>query len=148
MHFLVNHLKRELHNIFIRRLYRENLFEEMLQEPDEIASKRNRTRETLRVLQQAFRTSDELPLEAETVERGYSLGSDQQACQRFMDCRTSSMYSSSSGSNDSYAASPKITKSRVSSHSGELQLHLFSGTADSTGNGRGYMPDLYPTVDL
>ena len=34
---------------------RENLFEEMLQEPDEIASKRKRTRETLRVLQQAFR---------------------------------------------------------------------------------------------
>lgn len=34
---------------------RENLFEEMLQEPDEVAMKRKRTRETLRVLQQAFR---------------------------------------------------------------------------------------------
>lgn len=34
---------------------RENLFEEMLQEPEEIAMKRKRTRETLRVLQQAFR---------------------------------------------------------------------------------------------
>ncbi|XVE93604.1 hypothetical protein REPUB_Repub01dG0208600 [Reevesia pubescens] len=55
MHFLVNHTKRELHNVFIKKLYRENLFEEMLQEPDEIASKRKRTRETLRVLQQAFR---------------------------------------------------------------------------------------------
>lgn len=34
---------------------RENLFEEMLQEPDEVAVKRKNTRETLRVLQQAFR---------------------------------------------------------------------------------------------
>lgn len=36
-------------------LNRENLFEEMLQEPDEVSMKRKRTRETLRVLQQAFR---------------------------------------------------------------------------------------------
>ncbi|CAA0807371.1 Dynamin-related protein 3A, partial [Striga hermonthica] len=77
MHFLVNHIKRELHNVFIQNLYRENLFEEMLQEPDEISSKRKRTRETLRILQQAFRTLDELPLEAESVNRGgYSLSTD------------------------------------------------------------------------
>ncbi|XP_060216199.1 dynamin-related protein 3A-like isoform X2 [Lycium barbarum] len=55
MHFLVNHTKRELHNVFIKKLYRDNLLEEMLQEPDEIALKRKRTRETLRVLQQAFK---------------------------------------------------------------------------------------------
>lgn len=36
-------------------LFRDNLFEEMLQEPDEVSIKRKRTRETLRVLQQAFR---------------------------------------------------------------------------------------------
>lgn len=35
--------------------HRDNLLEEMLQEPDEIALKRKRTRETLRVLQQAFK---------------------------------------------------------------------------------------------
>lgn len=34
---------------------RDNLFEEMLQEPDEVAMKRKHTRETLHVLQQAFR---------------------------------------------------------------------------------------------
>lgn len=34
---------------------RDNLLEEMLQEPDEVALKRKRTRETLRVLQQAFK---------------------------------------------------------------------------------------------
>ncbi|CAN1133492.1 Dynamin-related protein 3A [Linum perenne] len=70
MHFLVQHTKRELHNVLIKKLYRENLFEEMLQEPDEIGLKRKQTRETLKVLQQAFRTLEELPLEAESVERG------------------------------------------------------------------------------
>ncbi|WRX14945.1 Dynamin stalk domain - like 3 [Theobroma cacao] len=147
MHFLVNHTKRELHNVFIKKLYRENLFEEMLQEPDEIATKRKRTRETLRVLQQAFRTLDELPLEAETVERGYSLGSDPTGLPKIHGLPTSSMYSTSSGSNDSYAVSPKNTKSRKSSHSGELQSHLY-GNADSNGSGRSFMPGLYPTVDL
>ncbi|KAG0554580.1 hypothetical protein KC19_12G102200 [Ceratodon purpureus] len=53
MHFLVNHSKRELQSIFIRKLYRENTFEEMLQEKEEIAAKRKRCKEILRVLQQA-----------------------------------------------------------------------------------------------
>ncbi|KAJ6366401.1 hypothetical protein OIU77_002895 [Salix suchowensis] len=136
MHFLVNHTKRELHNVFIRKLYRENLFEEMLQEPDEIAMKRKHTREQLRVLQQAFRTLDELPLEAETVERGYSLSSDSTGLPKIHGLPTSTMYSS--GSSDSYSASPKNPKSRKSSHSGELQPHLY---ADSNGSGRASMPD-------
>uniref|UniRef100_A0A6N2MQK0 Dynamin-type G domain-containing protein n=1 Tax=Salix viminalis TaxID=40686 RepID=A0A6N2MQK0_SALVM len=143
MHFLVNHTKRELHNVFIRKLYRENLFEEMLQEPDEIAMKRKHTREQLRVLQQAFRTLDELPLEAETVERGYSLSSDSTGLPKIHGLPTSTMYSS--GSSDSYSASPKNPKSRKSSHSGELQPHLY---ADSNGSGRASMPGLYPTVDF
>ncbi|KAE8719867.1 Dynamin-related protein 3B [Hibiscus syriacus] len=147
MHFLVNHTKRELHNVFIKKLYRENLFEEMLQEPDEIASKRKRTRETLRVLQQAFRTLDELPLEAETVERGgYSLASDPTGLPKIHGLPTSSIYSTS-GSNDSYMASPKNPKSRKSSHSGELSTHSY-GNTDSNGNGRSYMSGPYPTVDL
>ncbi|PON71815.1 Dynamin superfamily [Parasponia andersonii] len=145
MHFLVNHTKRELHNVFIRKLYRENLFEEMLREPDEIASKRKRTRDTLRVLQQAFRTLDELPLEAETVEKGYCLGGDPTGLPKIHGLPTSSMYSTSS-SNDSYTASPKNTKSRKSSHSGELHSPFY-GVADSNGGGRSYMPGLYPTVD-
>ncbi|PPD83854.1 hypothetical protein GOBAR_DD19200 [Gossypium barbadense] len=147
MHFLVNHTKRELHNVFIEKLYRENLFEEMLQEPDEIASKRKRTRETLRVLQLAFRTLDELPLEAETVERGYSLGSDPTGLPEIHGLPTSSMYSISSSSNDSYTVSSKNPKPRKSAHSGKLQSHLFAN-ADSNGNGRHYMPGLYPTVYL
>ncbi|AES90601.2 dynamin 3A-like protein [Medicago truncatula] len=72
MHFLVNNTKRELHNVFIANLYRDDLFEEMLQEPNEIAVKRKRCRELLRAYQQAFRDLDELPLEAETAEWGHS----------------------------------------------------------------------------
>ncbi|KAH9657489.1 Dynamin-related protein 3A [Citrus sinensis] len=142
----VNHTKRELHNVFIKKLYRENLFEEMLQEPEEVAMKRKRTRDTLRVLQQAFRTLDELPLEADSVERGYNMSADPTGLPKIHGLPTSSMYTTSSGSNDSYTASPKNPKSRKSSHSGELQSHLFSN-ADSNGSGRMYMPGLYPTVD-
>ncbi|XP_038888013.1 dynamin-related protein 3A-like isoform X1 [Benincasa hispida] len=133
MNFLVVHAKRDLHNVFIKKLYRENLFEEMLQEPDEVAMKRKRTRETLRVLQQAFRTLDELPLEAETVEKGYNVGADPTGLPRIHGLPTSSMYSTSNSS-DSYSASPRHLKSRKSSHSGEL-LSPFHPNADSNGNG-------------
>uniref|UniRef100_A0A5B7AY30 Putative dynamin-related protein 3A-like n=1 Tax=Davidia involucrata TaxID=16924 RepID=A0A5B7AY30_DAVIN len=146
MHFLVNHTKRELHNVFIKKLYRDNLFEEMLQEPDEVTMKRKRTRETLRVLQQAFRTLDELPLEAETVERGYSLSNDTTGLPKIHGLPTSSLYSTSSGSTESYTASPKNPKSRKSSHSGELQSLLYAN-ADANGGGRNSLLGLYPTVD-
>ncbi|KAK2662862.1 hypothetical protein Ddye_001436 [Dipteronia dyeriana] len=147
MHFLVNHTKRELHNVFIKKLYRENLFEEMLQEPEEVATKRKRTRDTLRVLQQAFRTLDELPLEAESVERGYSVGADPTGLPKIHGLPSSSVYYTSSGSVDSYSASPRNTRSRKSSHSGELQSHFYAN-ADSNGSGRTFMPSLYPSVDL
>ncbi|XP_057496425.1 dynamin-related protein 3A-like [Actinidia eriantha] len=134
MHFLVNHTKRELHNVFIKKLYRDNLFEEMLQEPEEVATKRKRTRETLRVLQQAFRTLDELPLEAETAERGYSLNTtDPTGLPKIHGLPTSSWYPTSSGLNESYSA-PKNPKSRKSYHSGELQSPFYAN-ADSNGNG-------------
>ncbi|XP_044489563.1 dynamin-related protein 3A-like isoform X2 [Mangifera indica] len=138
MHFLVKHTERELHNVFIRKLYRENLFEEMLQEPDEVATRRKRTRETLRVLQQALRTLDELPLEAESVERGYNMAADPTGLPKIHGLSTSSMYTTSSFSNDSYTASPNNPKYRKSSNSGELQSHYT--TADSNGSGRMYMP--------
>ncbi|KAK4739831.1 hypothetical protein R3W88_003528 [Solanum pinnatisectum] len=145
MHFLVNHTKRDLHNVFIKKLYRENLLEEMLQEPDEIAMKRKRTRETLRVLQQAFKTLEELPLDAETVERGYSLGTDPTGLPKIHGLPTSSMYTTSSGSTDSYTGSPKNSRLRNASHSGELQLPMYSG-ADS--NGSGHNVGIYPTVGV
>uniref|UniRef100_A0A7C8YHR1 Uncharacterized protein n=1 Tax=Opuntia streptacantha TaxID=393608 RepID=A0A7C8YHR1_OPUST len=95
MHFLVNHTKRELHNVLIQKLYRENLFEEMLREPGEVAVKRKRTWETLQVLQQAFQTLDELPLEAETIERGYSRGTDSIGLPRAHGLPPTSSYASS-----------------------------------------------------
>ncbi|KAL8540516.1 hypothetical protein ACS0TY_001953 [Phlomoides rotata] len=147
MHFLVHHTKRELHNVFIKKLYRDNLFEEMLQEPDEVATKRKRTRETLRVLQQAFRTLDELPLEAESVERGYSLNTDPTGLPKIHGLPTSSMYNTSSGSTESYSASPKNTRSRKSSHSGELQSPYY-GDLNGGSSGRSSMPGLYPTADF
>ncbi|KAH0915325.1 hypothetical protein HID58_029771, partial [Brassica napus] len=97
----VNHTKRELHNVFIRKLYRENLFEEMLQETDEIAVKRKRTQATLHVLQQAYRTLDELPLEAESV---HNHGTDKTGVSKYLDLPTSSSKYTTSSS--SYTASP------------------------------------------
>ncbi|XP_015062464.1 dynamin-related protein 3B-like [Solanum pennellii] len=145
MHFLVNHTKRDLHNVFIKKLYRENLLEEMLQEPDEIAMKRKRTRETLRVLQQAFKTLEELPLDAETVERGYSLGTDLTGLPKIHGLPSSSMYTTSSGSTGSHTGSPKSSRLRNASHSGELQLPMYGG-ADS--NGGGHNAGIYPTVGV
>ncbi|KAG5131306.1 hypothetical protein JHK84_037703 [Glycine max] len=144
MHFLVNNTKRELHNVFIKKLYRDNLFEEMLQEPDEIAVKRKRCRELLRAYQQAFKDLEELPLEAETVERGYSYP-ETSGLPKIHGLPTSSMYSTSS-SGDYYAASPKHSRSKRSSHSGELQSPLHAN-ADSNGSGRPFMSGFYPTVD-
>ncbi|KAK1364571.1 hypothetical protein POM88_040132 [Heracleum sosnowskyi] len=52
----------------------------MLREPEEVSIKRKRTSETLHVLQQAFQTLDELPLEADTVERGSLQESNDKSC--------------------------------------------------------------------
>ncbi|CAL5187919.1 unnamed protein product [Lathyrus oleraceus] len=95
MHFLVNNTKRELHNVFISNLYRDDLFEEMLQEPNEISVKRKRCRELLRAYQQAFRDLDDLPLEAETVEWGHS-SPETTGLPKIRGLPTSSMYSTGS----------------------------------------------------
>nr|XP_043634595.1 dynamin-related protein 3A-like [Erigeron canadensis] len=70
MHFLVNHTKRQLRNVLIENLYRESLFETLLQETDEVSLKRRHAAETLSALREASRLLDELPIEATTVERG------------------------------------------------------------------------------
>ncbi|CAK9157403.1 unnamed protein product [Ilex paraguariensis] len=57
MHFLVNHTKRDLLGTFIQKLYRENSFEDMLEEQDEVVMKRKRTREMFHALQQAVEVS-------------------------------------------------------------------------------------------
>lgn len=70
MHFLVNHTKRELCNVLIENLYRESLFQKLLQETDEVSLKRKHVEETLIALQEASQLLDELPIEAAAVERG------------------------------------------------------------------------------
>ncbi|WOK96623.1 dynamin-related protein 3A-like isoform X1 [Canna indica] len=139
MHFLVNHTKRELHNVFIRTLYRESLFDDMLREPDDVAAKRKRLRETLKVLQQAYRTLDEIPLEAQTVEKGYSLDADPTGLPKIHGL-PSSFYATSSDSGSSYTASPKNPRSRKSAHSGE-QAASFNSNYEANGFGS------YPIVD-
>ncbi|CAM8906965.1 unnamed protein product [Rhodiola kirilowii] len=148
MHFLVNHTKRELHNVFIRKLYRENLFDEILQEPEEIAKRRKETWETLRALQLAMRTLDELPLEGEGGDRGNSLGGDATGLPKIHGMPSSSFYNTSSGSHDSFSASPKPSRSRKSSsHSGELQSP-FHPNADANGNGRAQTSVQYPAIHI
>uniref|UniRef100_A0A453GC72 GED domain-containing protein n=1 Tax=Aegilops tauschii subsp. strangulata TaxID=200361 RepID=A0A453GC72_AEGTS len=95
---------------------REELFGDILREPDEITTKRRQIRDTLKVLQQAYKTLDEIPLEAETVERGYSLDSDATGLPR-----VHGVYDGSSP-----YSTPKQTRPRKSSHSGEQQ-QPFSG---------------------
>ncbi|KAI3948052.1 hypothetical protein MKX01_014651 [Papaver californicum] len=149
MHFLVNHTKRDLHNVFIKKLYRDNLFEEMLQEPDEMAMKRKRTREMLRVLQQAFRTLDELPMEAETIEKGYSLGTDPTGFPKIhgLPSSSSSFYSPSSNNGYNSYSSPKNPRSRKSSHSGELNSPL-NANMDNGNSRQGILGSSYSSFDM
>ncbi|CAD6235315.1 unnamed protein product [Miscanthus lutarioriparius] len=117
MHFLVNHTKRALHNYLITKLYRDDLLEDLLKEPDEITIKRKQIRENLKVLQQAYKTLDEIPLDAEAVERGgYSLDSDAIGLPRAHGL-SSSLHVFNDGS--SPYSTPKQSRSRRSNHSGE-----------------------------
>ncbi|KAJ6823565.1 dynamin-related protein 3A-like [Iris pallida] len=133
MHFLVNYTRRELHNVFIRKLYRENIFEEMLREPDDIAAKRKQIRETLQVLQQANKTLEELPLDADTAEKGYSLDTDSTGLPKVHGF-PSSFYAASSDFSPSYTSSPRNPRHRKSAHSGE-QPSPFYSSADVNGSG-------------
>lgn len=70
-----------------------------------------------------MQTLNELPLEAETVERGYSLNNGLPS--------------------SSYSASSKNTRTR---QSGELQSTLYSN--GHNGDGRSSGAGLYPTIDI
>lgn len=83
-----------------------------------------------------LQTLDELPLEAETVERGYSLtNNDSTGLPKIHGLPTSSMFPSGSGSMDSYnTASPRNQRSsRKSSHSGELSSPFY-GNLEMNGS--------------
>ncbi|ERN07086.1 dynamin-related protein 3A isoform X2 [Amborella trichopoda] len=137
MHFLVNHVKRELHNVFIRKLYRENLFEELLQEYEEVASKRKRCRELLHVLQQAVWTLEVLPLEAEMVTRDAS--TDATGLPKGQDLLPSFSSSQNGDFVWSSSASSRNPRSKKSSYSGELF---------SPHNPINSIPARYPTIEV
>ncbi|KAG2691321.1 hypothetical protein I3760_08G004400 [Carya illinoinensis] len=76
MHFLVNHTKRDLHIVFIQKLYKENLFDELLQEHDEVVVKRKQNREMYNVLQQAIQTLEEVELVVSSHSSNLRPGTD------------------------------------------------------------------------
>ncbi|KAF4358572.1 hypothetical protein F8388_014343 [Cannabis sativa] len=69
MHFLVNHTKRKVQSTFIQKLYREDLFEELLLEEDEVVLKRKRNEELFKVLQEAIEMLEEVESDISTGKR-------------------------------------------------------------------------------
>ncbi|KAK8645259.1 hypothetical protein V6N13_119102 [Hibiscus sabdariffa] len=60
MCFLVNHTKNELHTTFMNKLYRESLFDELLQEQDEVVERRKHVKELLCILREAVKKLNEV----------------------------------------------------------------------------------------
>ncbi|XP_024362051.1 dynamin-related protein 3A isoform X2 [Physcomitrium patens] len=112
MHFLVNHSRRELQSVFIRKLYRENMFEEMLQEKEEIAAKRKRCKEILRVLQQAaWSYSDAERGFAECMSCGCFWNSEEMLQELPLDLEASSRQSYSSNDPTGLLPQPQCLRS-------------------------------------
>lgn len=76
MHFLVNHAKRDLHRTFIHNLYREDLFDTLLEEQDEVVLKRKHDRELLQVLEKAVQMLEEVESDVSTRSSHSSSNSD------------------------------------------------------------------------
>ncbi|PHT40094.1 hypothetical protein CQW23_18948 [Capsicum baccatum] len=73
MHYLVNHAKRNLLGTFIEKLYRENLFEDLLQEQDDVVTQRRATAEMCHALRQAVETLDEFVADVSTLSSSDSM---------------------------------------------------------------------------
>ncbi|KAK4349536.1 hypothetical protein RND71_032291 [Anisodus tanguticus] len=73
MHYLVNHAKRNLLRTFIEKLYRENLFEDLLQEQDDVVTQRRMTSEICHALRQAVETLDEFVADVSTLSSSDSI---------------------------------------------------------------------------
>ena len=63
MHFLVDHTRRELRQVLVSRLYKEEAFARLLAEDEEVASRRRALREEARALGEALSVLDGLPRE-------------------------------------------------------------------------------------
>ncbi|KAM3270603.1 dynamin-related protein 3A isoform X1 [Capsicum chacoense] len=73
MHYLVNHAKRNLLGTFIEKLYRENLFEDLLREQDDVVTQRRATAEMCHALRQAVETLDEFVADVSTLSSSDSM---------------------------------------------------------------------------
>ncbi|MCO5576379.1 hypothetical protein L7F22_030189 [Adiantum nelumboides] len=150
MHFLVNHTKRELHSVFIRKLYREHLFEEMLQEREDVAIRRKRCKEVLRVLQQAVYTLEELPLDYEASSTRSSL-TDAMGLPPLLAKSSGIPYQvmangdAHENQNAAFMSSPKTSKSRKSGLSGEIPSS-FNNSYTVDVNGPGDAGVAYPSI--
>ncbi|KAJ8538780.1 hypothetical protein K7X08_030076 [Anisodus acutangulus] len=91
MHYLVNHAKRNLLGTFIEKLYRENLFEDLLQEQDDVVTQRRMTSEICHALRQAVETLDEFIADVSTLS-----SSDSMDALPKLSYRSSNSYSKSS----------------------------------------------------
>ncbi|XP_060179420.1 dynamin-related protein 3A-like isoform X2 [Lycium barbarum] len=94
MHYLVNHAKRNLLGTFIEKLYRENLFEDLLREQDEVVTQRRMTAEMCHALRQAVETLDEFVADVSTPSSSDSMDSLPK-----LSHRSSNSHSKSSGLN-------------------------------------------------
>ncbi|KAM2020948.1 hypothetical protein ACFX16_043028 [Malus domestica] len=74
MHFLVNSTKQNLQTAFIQKLYRENMFDELLKEHDELVSKRKRNEKLFEVFKQSLQTLEKV--EFDVSSQTSSLGTD------------------------------------------------------------------------
>ncbi|XVE97316.1 hypothetical protein REPUB_Repub03eG0009100 [Reevesia pubescens] len=112
MHFLVNHTKGNLHDTFIQIFYRENLFEELLQEQDEVVARKKNAQEMLFVLRQAVKILNEVDSNVESQHRTANSGADASpALPRFADLvngMNGSSYLSSSARKLLYSEEPSL----------------------------------------
>ncbi|XP_024029174.1 dynamin-related protein 3A isoform X2 [Morus notabilis] len=76
MHFLVNHAKRDLHRTFIHNLYREDHFDTLLEEEDDVVLKRKHDQELLQVLEKAVQMLEEVESDVSTRSSHSSSNSD------------------------------------------------------------------------
>ncbi|KAG1370110.1 hypothetical protein COCNU_15G004760 [Cocos nucifera] len=98
----------------------------LLREPADMVAKRKRIRETLRVLQQAYRTLEELPLDPEAAEKGFSLDTDPTGLPKIHGLPPS-FHATSNDLSMSCTASPRKPKSRkVHSAEQPSTLHSYS----------------------
>lgn len=59
MHFLVDHSKESVQNRLVSSLYKENLFDELLNEDESVAAERQRCKRLLEVYHRAFQIISE-----------------------------------------------------------------------------------------